>query len=481
MPFGSARREQEFRKTMRADVPQGGDASGRIAGRTEVVVTKRTLIKCGCLITMAPGSREASAGNILVEGGKIVDAGPRIDAPDAEVIDAGDMIVLPGFVDTHRHTWQTCVRHRCVNIHPPVAYFEEMMFRRGPRYRPEDVWIANYLGALGAIDSGVTTMLDWSQIQNTPEHSDAAVDALRQSGIRGVFGHGWSLTQTGSRTPNSSRPHPADIARLRREQFASDDSLLTLVMAARGPEITDGETWKADLRLARELGIRSSIHMGAFAFNGAKRGIAEMDKYGMLGEDLTFVHCSSSSDDELQMVADNGVTVSLGVNVEMNSPGMGDIPFDRLLARGVRPSLSGDTETLGSADMFTQMRSALAYYRSYVGGGHSREASAPETLTTHDVLQFATVEGARANGLLHKVGTIEPGKSADIIMIRSGDINLMPVIDPVAAIVSGCHPGNVDTVMVEGRVLKKDGRLLGVDLADIRERAKASQDYVLAD
>ena len=444
-------------------------------------MTHRQLIKCGYLITMEKAPGTIAAGEILVEGGKIVHVAQKIDAPDAQVIDASDMIVMPGFVDTHRHTWQTCVRHRCADIHPPFAYFEEMMFKRGPRYRPEDVWIGNYLGALGAIDGGVTTMLDWSQIQNTPEHSDAAVDALQQSGIRAVFGHGWSLTEAGSRTPNSVRPHPADIARLRRDRFSSDDSLLTLVMAGRGPEIASTETWQADLKLARDLAIRSSIHMGAFAFNGAKRGIAEMNRYGMLGDDITFIHCNSSADDELQMIADNGVTVSLGVYVEMNSPGLGDIPLDRLLSLGVRPSLSGDTETLGSADMFTQMRSALAYYRSYVGGGHSRAVNPPETITTRDVLQFATVEGARANGMLHKIGTIAPGKSADIIMIRLSEINLLPVIDPVAAVVIGCHPGNVDTVMVEGRVLKKDGKLVGIDLADIRRRAHESQHYILAD
>jgi cytosine/adenosine deaminase-related metal-dependent hydrolase len=268
---------------------------------------------------------------------------------------------------------------------------------------------------------------------------------------------------------------------LRREQFSSDDSLLTLAMAARGPEIANTETWQADLKLARELGIRSSIHMGAFPFNGEKRGIAEMSKYGMLGEDLTFVHCCTSCDDELRMAADNGVTVSLGVNVEMNATGLGDVPIDRLLALGLRPSLSGDTETLGSADMFTQMRTALAYYRSYVGGGHSRVANAPETLTTLDVLEFATVQGARANGLSHKVGTIAKGKAADIIMVQTCDVNLMPVIDPVAAIVSGSHPGNVDTVMIDGQILKRGGRLIGVDLEAVRERAKQSQDYLLAE
>lgn len=441
---------------------------------------RRTLIRCGCLLTMERSCQPVSA-EVLVENGKIVDVGSQIAADDVDIIDAGDMIVLPGFVDTHRHTWQTCLRHRCVDIHPPVAYFQEMMFKRGPRYRPEDVWIANYLGALSALDGGVTTMLDWSQIQNTPQHSDAAVDALRQAGIRAVFGHGWSLTDSDSRIPNSGRRHPADIARLRREQFASDDSLLTLAMAARGPEIASTETWQADLQLARDLGIRSTIHMGAFRFNGDKRGIAEMNKFGLLGDDLTFVHCNSNADDELQMMADNGVTVSLGVNVEMNAVGLGDLPFDRLLAVGIRPSLSGDTETLGSADMFTQMRTALAYYRSYVGGGHSRATGAPETLTTRDVLEFATVEGAQANGLSKNVGTIEKGKCADIIMVRAHDVNLMPVVDPVAAIVSGSHPGNVDTVMVAGRVLKKDGILVGVDLEAVRERARQSQSFLLAD
>ena len=444
-------------------------------------MTQQLLIECGTLITMDPDSAAIGPNRILVEDGKILAVAPYLEAPDAERIDARDMIVLPGFIDTHRHTWQSCLRHRCVDIYPTINYFQEMMYKRGPRYRPEDVWIGNYLGAVSAIDGGVTTMFDWSQVQNSPEHSDAAVDALWQSGIRGVFGHGWSLADPSYRAANSTQHHPHDITRLRRDYFTSDDALLTLAMAGRGPEIASREVWMADLKLARELGIRSSIHMGAHKPSGAKRAIAQMQAEDMLGPDLTFVHCNCCHDDELQMIADHGVTVSLGVNVELNSIGIGDIPLDRLLSLGVKPSLSGDTETLGSADMFSQMRSALAAYRAFVGNGHSTAKDAPPTITTDDVLAYATVEGARANGLLHKTGTITLGKAADIIMLRLGDINILPVIDPVASIVSGCHPGNVDTVMVEGRILKRGGRLVNVDIAGVRQRAEASQAYILSE
>lgn len=443
-------------------------------------MSERILIKGGYIITMDPTLGDLPLGDVMIDGGKIVGVAPKVAATDVEVLHASGMIVLPGFVDTHRHTWQSCVRHRCVDC-GPAAYFEEMLFRRGAKYRPEDVGIGTLLGAVAALDSGITTLVDWSHVQNSPEHSDAAISALRRSGIRAVFGHGWPLVDPAAWMIDSSLPHPHDIERLRREYFCSDDSLLTLAMAARGPEMASVETWQADLRLARSLGIRSTIHMGAFAFNGEKAAIAQMHRRGMLADDLTFVHCNFSSDDEIKMMADHGVTVSLGVNVEMNSQGIGDLPLDRLLAAGLQPSLSGDTEACGCGDMFTQMRGALGYYRSWMGGGHSRVAGAPQTINTRDVLEFATVAGARAAGVLRKVGSITPGKHADIIMIRAEDLNLTPVTEPVAAVVAGAHPGNVDTVMVEGRILKRHGVLVDVDLKAIRERAKASQRYVLAE
>ncbi|MCO5399704.1 amidohydrolase family protein [Ralstonia soli] len=436
------------------------------------------LFKGGWILSMDPAIGDLHQGDMLVEGNRIAAIAAHIDAPDAERIDARGMIVLPGFVDTHRHTWQSCVRHRYADIDPQI-YFAEMLGAKGAAFRPEDVYVGTLLGALSALESGTTTMLDWSHVQNTPEHTDAAIAALRDAGIRGVFAHGWPLVDGASWMFNSQRGHPEDIRRLRKHFFSSDDQLLTLAMAGRGPEMAQRDVWLADLRLARELCIRSSIHMGAYVRNGSVRAIAQMHEAGVLNDDLTFVHCCFSDADEIAMMADAGVSASLGVHCEMNAQGIGDIPLDRLLAVGIRPSLSGDTETKCSGDMFTQMRHAFSYYRSWMGGGHSRVPNAPETLTLRDVLEFATVAGARATGLDRKIGSLTPGKQADIVMIRGDDINLTPVSDAVGAVVLAAHPGNVDSVFVAGSAVKRHGRMVGVDLGALRSRALTSQQYVL--
>jgi len=440
--------------------------------------TQRKVLKGGWVISMDPKVGDHRSADILVDGEKIVDVAPNLEVADAEQIDATGMIVIPGFVDTHRHTWQTCVRHRYADIDPQI-YFAEMLGAKGAAYRPEDVYIGTLLGAVSALDSGITTMLDWSHIQNSPEHTDAAVIALQDSGMRAIFAHGWPLVEGASWMFNSQRGHLQDIRRLRQQFFSSDDQLVTLAMAGRGPEMATRDVWLGDLRLARELGIRSSIHMGAYARNATVRAIAQMHEAGVLGEDLTFVHCCCSHDDEISMMADAGVTASLGVHCELNAQGIGDIPFDRLLAAGIRPSLSGDTETKCAGDMFTQMRHAFAYYRSWMGGGHSKAKGAPETMTMRDVLEFATLAGAKATGLEGKIGSLTAGKQADIVMIRTDDINLAPVSDAVGAIVLAAHPGNVDSVYVAGRAVKKGGKLLSVNLDQVRERAVSSQKFVL--
>jgi 5-methylthioadenosine/S-adenosylhomocysteine deaminase len=441
-------------------------------------MTSRRLITGGWIVTVDPALGDFRQGDVLIEGHTILDIASSIAADDCEIIDAKGMIVMPGFVDTHRHTWQSCIRHGCCDMASSAQYFREILFGIGSRYRPEDVYIGNLLGAVSALEAGTTTMLDWSHIINTPEHADAAIEGLKDSGIRAVFGHGWPLTEPASWMENSSRRHPGDISRLRKQYFASDDGLITLAMAGRGPEMTDDATWQADLRLARELGLRSTIHMGAAGRGPKHRAIRRMHDCGALGADLTFVHCNTSGDDEIRMMADAGVTVSLGIQVEQITLAYGDVPVDRLLEVGIKPSLSSDTETKGAGDMFSQMRLLLAAYRAFVTNGHSKARNAPEMLTTRDVLECATIVGAQANGLEKRVGSLSPGKRADIIFIRATDLNLVPVHDAVAAVVVAAHPGNVDSVMVDGRLVKRGGALVDQNLTRIRELAYASQQYL---
>lgn len=440
-------------------------------------MSARVVIENATVVTVDPDLGDLDRAAVLITDGRITAVGSDLDVTDAERFDASGMIVLPGFVDTHRHTWQSAIRHSYGDV-DPLTYFADVLGGLGPSYTPEDVRVGTELGAVSALSAGTTTLMDWAHIQNTPDHTEAGIDALVSAGGRAVFGYGWPLTADGRWTDASTLGHPQEIRRLRAGRFASDDQLVTMAMAARGPEMTTPEVWRADLLLARELGIRTSVHVGAYAHNARHRAVAQYDEAGLLGDDLTFVHCGHSTDAEIAAIARAGATVSLGVQCELNSAGIGDIPLDRLLHFGTRPSLSGDTETKCAGDMFTQMRMLFGYYRSWTGGGHSRLAE-PPALTLRDVLEFATIDGARALGLDDRIGSITPGKQADLLLIRSTDLNLVPVSDPVAAVVLAAHEGNVDSVMVDGRFVKRAGRMRA-DPSPLQGRAEESRGRLLA-
>ncbi|MDJ0490239.1 amidohydrolase family protein [Rhodococcus qingshengii] len=439
------------------------------------------LLRGATVVTVDPDLGNFEHADILIANGRIAEIAPRIttEDDDVEVIDAGGMIALPGFVDTHRHTWQSVMRHGYAEL-DPLQYFNEMLKGIGAAYEPEDVRTGNLFGAVSALSAGTTTLFDWSHIQNSPEHSDAAVIGLRESGIRGVFGHGWPLIADGQWTQDSTLRHPSDITRIHKEHFSDRDGLLTLAMAARGPEMTTFGVWQDDLALARELGIRTSVHTGAYRHNEQFHAVAQYEKAGLLSDDLTFVHCCRSSDDEFAMIAEAGATVSIGVHCELNAQGIGDIPLDRMLNAGVRPSLSGDTETKCSGDMFTQMRMLFGYHRSWMGGGHSSVTLERARLTLKDTLAFATMEGARAVGLEDQIGSLTPGKQADIILIRATDLNLAPVLDPEAAVVLAAHEGNIDSVLVGGRYVKRAGAMTDFDPPALVDSAIVSQRRILS-
>lgn len=435
---------------------------------------ERLLIRNGYIISMDPEIGDIPSGDVLLEDGKIAEVGRGLEASETEEVDATGMIVIPGFVDTHRHTWQTPVRGilPCCTLD---SYFAVMLGSVGGHYRPEDVYVGNYAGSLEALNGGVTTLLDWSHINNTPDHSDEAIRGLKAAGIRAVYAHG--VPTGGEWWAFSDLEHPEDIRRVAETYFSSDGGLLTLALAARAPGNSNFEVATHDWNLARELGIRISVHVGMRLHTVHVNHIKNMEQLRLLGPDMTFIHCTDSTDEELDLVAQSGGTASIAPYVEMLM-GHGHPPTGKLIARGVRPSLSVDVVSSVPGEMFTQMRTALVQDRISGFTETPDEAFAP-TLTHRDVLEFATIEGARACALDDKVGSITPGKQGDVVLIKTTEINTMPVYDPVGTVVVFADTSNVDSVFVGGRALKRGGKLLNVDLPKTFAELEAARDHII--
>jgi 5-methylthioadenosine/S-adenosylhomocysteine deaminase len=438
--------------------------------------SQRLFIRNGFVVSMDPKLGEIPNGDVLVEDGVIVEVGRGLEVGDAEEIDATGAIVMPGFVDTHRHTWQTPVRGvlpSCTLDH----YFAVMLGSVGGHYRPEDVHIGDYAGSLEALNAGITTLLDWSHISNTPDHSDAAIQGLKDAGIRAVYAHG--MPTGGEWWSFSELEHPEDIRRIRETYFSSDDGLLTLAMAARQPGNSNFDVAKHDWALARELGILISVHVGMRLHNLHYEPVKDMHDLGLMGEDVCYIHMTDLTDQEMDFIAETGGKASVAPYVEMLM-GHGPPPTGKLLARGVRPSLSVDVVSSVPGEMFTQMRTALVYDRILQFTDTPDEAFAP-TLTHRDVLEFATVDGARACGLEDKVGSLTVGKQGDIVLLKTDAINTAPVIDPLGTIVVFSDTSNVDSVFVAGNAVKRGGELVGHDLQQVYRRLDESRNHILGE
>jgi cytosine/adenosine deaminase-related metal-dependent hydrolase len=436
------------------------------------------LLKGGCVLSLDRQVGDFEKADVLVEKGKIVAVRPGISAPNAEVIDASRAIVMPGFVDTHRHMWEGILRNILTDGTLIPDYFRDIQGILAPAYTPEDVYAGNLVSMLGAIDAGVTTVLDWSHIQNSPEHTDAAIQALRDSGGRAVFAYGSPQLGPPNKWWEDSRQHkyPEDIRRLRKQYFSSEDQLLTLALAGIAfPTDIALSSWK----LAREVGARITVHVGVGRF-GKRADVQKLGEAGALKSDTTYIHACTLNNTEWRMIADTGGTISLAGYVEMIM-GHGTPPIQKCLDHGIRPSLSIDVETSVPTDMFTQMRTIFSLQRNDVlMRGLADEKPLPPLLKTRDVLEFGTIEGARANGLESKIGTLTPGKQADIIVLRTDRFDVLPMNNATGAVVSSMGTGNVDTVLIAGKVMKRNGRLLGVDVNKVSRLAYQARDRVVA-
>lgn len=442
-------------------------------------MTVRTLLRAGHVISMDPDIGDLPRGDVLIEDGKIAAVRPEIGA-DAEVLDMTGRIVIPGFVDTHRHTWEASIR----GVAPDATlddYFVDILDTFAPLYTPQDVYAANLAGALECLNAGITTLVDWSHINNTPEHPDAAIRALAESGIRAQYAYGSANTSLADYWFESKIAILGDdVRRIRAEHFASDDSLLTMGLATRGPGFCVNDVVTAEWGLARELGIPLTVHVGMGRLAGRFGMVKQLHDLGLLGPDTTYIHCCYLSEEEWRMVADSGGTVSVAPQVETQM-GHGWPPVMKAIEHGLRPSLSIDVVTTVPGDMFTQIRAAFGAERARVNAeSWQADVPVPDTmLTARRMLEIATLNGAHVAGLEDRTGSLTPGKRADVVAIDATALNVAPVHDAAAAVTLSADVSNVDTVLVDGVVRKRDGKLTA-DVARARRLVEESRDRLLA-
>jgi cytosine/adenosine deaminase-related metal-dependent hydrolase len=465
---------------MPSDAPGGGAAGLRAGSSTSAKALPqgsggsgtRLLIKGGAVLSMDPKVGDFAEADVLVEGSKIVAVGPNLQASGAQVVEAAGMIVMPGFIDTHHHQFETVLRSFLadgilVNDGKPqgaVNYYEYILQKFSMVYRPQDIYVNEVFGSWAQLDAGVTTVMDVSQIHHSPEHSDAVVKALRDGGRRAVFGYfeGW-----GDKTK-----YPGDAARLKKEYFSSGDQLTTMIMGGEIYIPGYENSWK----IGRELGIPIAMHIvGTF---GMSPTFDQLAQAGQFGSDLIFIHMTGMSDFAWKTAADAGARLSFSVPIEMHMR-HGLPPIQKALDLGMQPSLSSDVECTMTSDFFTQMRSALTLQRALINEqALAGKENLPDLLTSRDVIRFATVEGARCLGLEHKTGSLTPGKEADIILLDATAINVAPLNHVPGAVATLMERSNVDTVMVAGKIRKWRGELLDFDLPKMRKELEASRDYV---
>jgi len=441
-------------------------------------MTNRLLLRSGHVVSMDPDIGDLPQGDVLIEDGKIALIDRHIMA-DAEVLDMTGRIVVPGFVDSHRHTWEASIRG-CAPDATLDDYFVDVLDTFAPLYTPEDVYAGNLAGSLECLNAGITTLVDWSHINNTPEHPDAAIQALTETGIRAQYAYGSANTSLSDYWFDSKIAIPGDdVRRVRERYFASDDGLLTMALATRGPGFCINDVVTAEWGLARELDVPITVHVAMGRLAGRFGMVKQLHDLGLLGPDTTYVHCCYFSEEEWRMVADSGGTVSIAPQVETQM-GHGWPPVMKAIEYGLRPSLSIDVVTTVPGDMFTQIRAAFAAERARVNAAcWQADVPVPETmLTARQMLGIATRNGAHVARLEDRTGSLTPGKRADLVAIDATALNVAPVHDAVAAVTLSADVSNVDTVIVDGVIRKRDGRLLA-DVDRARRLVEESRDRLL--
>ena len=433
---------------------QGDGDLARVQG------ARRILLKGGVVLTLDRQVGDFAQADVLIEDGKIREVRPDIAASDAAVVDAANRIVIPGFVDTHNHSYQGLLRNILTNGLVATDYTRDVQNVLTPVYQATDAYAGVLVTALGMIDTGVTTMVDISQVNHTPEHSDAAIRAFQEAGIRVVYSY--------HRGTGPGTKYPQDIKRLQQTYFSSKDQLLTLALTT---------AFNAQMfALAREVGVQSVLHIVG---NDLSNQLLELGRAGLLRPGDEYIHCLGLNDTAWRLIKDSGGRVSICAAIDMTM-GHGMPATQEALDHGLRPSLSSDHGVTISQDFFTVMRQTFTLQRlMLLQRAKKGEQNLPPLLTCREVLEFATIEGARCTQLDSKIGTLTPGKDADIVMLRTDRLDIWPLHNAPGTVVNMMNPSHVDTVFVAGKARKWRGTLVGVDVTRVlRMVAEASEGVI---
>ena len=408
-------------------------------------MTGKVLIKGGTVLSLDRAVGNLVEGDVLIEDGIIAEVGMSLRARGAEVVDAADTIVMPGFVDTHRHLWQSLLRNVNTTSGPDPSAPHTFGPEVSGRYTPDDIYAATLAGLLQALEAGITTVVDWCDIGGDAAHFEAALTAHADSGARTVF------------VPSQQGATPGGDATL---AFASPD-----LVEAELDEVAP--RWVQ----AREVGLRIHAHAGTAAAAGGE--VAELGRRGVLGPDVTLSHCTRLSDADFDAIARSSTAVALTPASDM-AAGAGPPPMQQLIDRGIRPGLGVGTEALTPRDVFAQMRAAISVQHATLFDLKlAGKGGIPNLLGTRDVIRYATIDGAKVAGLAGITGSLTPGKRADVIVLRSDRPNIAPVNDPIGAVVWGMDTSNIDWVFVGGASLVERGELTA-DVARARALVMAA-------
>jgi 5-methylthioadenosine/S-adenosylhomocysteine deaminase len=435
------------------------DSEGELA---KLQSARRILIRDAVVLTLDRQIGDFARADILIEDGTIRDIRPDLALADESVavVDGNNRIVIPGFIDTHSHSYQGLLRSILINGLLEPDYNRDVQTTLTPAYAAADAYAGVLITALGLLEGGTTCVVDISQVSHTPEHSDAVIHALQDSGIRAVFAF--------HRGAGPQAQYPQDIFRLAKTYFSSKDQLLTLALATT----LDAKMYE----LARRAGVPAVQHIVG---KDLSQPVLDLGRAGLLRPGDEFIHCLTVNDEAWRMMKDSGGHVSICAAIDMYM-GHGVPAIQTALDHGFRPSLSSDHPTAIATDMFTVMRSTSTLQRMEIlRRKRDGEQNLPPLVSCRDMLEFATLDGAVCANLDSKVGSLAPGKQADIVMLKADELSVCPLNNAPVTVVNLMNPSHVENVFVAGKVKKWRGRLVGVDVPRTVRLVEGARDGVM--